>query len=235
MRTPTTIQLAILALAILPALSYPSTTPAQAPKLLPAFRQEGMQGIREILFAVRRPGSDPHWYANFGHYAGDEHDYPFTPHGGGSLRILDLDSGQARIIFEDKHGSVRDPILHSDGETILFSYLKEGTEHYNLYQIKTDGSGLRQITSGDYDDIEPCILPGGDILFCSTRCDRFVQCWVTQVATIHRCGPNGENIRPLSANIEQDNTPWLLADGRVIYTAGSTSTATRSRIIIFGQ
>ena len=223
MRTPTTIQLAILALAILSALPLCPTIPAQepaqeAPKLLPAFRQEGMRGIREILFAVRRPGSDPHWYANFGHYAGDEHDYPFTPHGGGSLRILDLDSGQARIIFEDKHGSVRDPILHSDGETILFSYLKEGTEHYNLYQIKTDGSGLRQITSGDYDDIEPCILPGGDILFCSTRCDRFVQCWVTQVATIHRCGPNGENIRPLSANVEQDNTPWLLADGRVIYT-----------------
>ncbi|MBR2586221.1 MAG: hypothetical protein IKE64_12415, partial [Thermoguttaceae bacterium] len=108
---PTATKLAILTLAILCALPLcPSGAPAQdpeaQPELLASFRQEGMRGIHEILFAVRRPGSDDHWYANFGHYAGDEHDYPFTPHGGGSLRILDLDSGQARIIFEDKHGSV---------------------------------------------------------------------------------------------------------------------------------
>ena len=192
--------------------------PPPPPELWKTFREEGMKDVREILFAVRKPGTDGHWYANFGHYAGDENDHPFFPDGGGSLRILNLDTKEVRTIFDDPKGSVRDPVLHYDGEKILFSYLKNGTKHYNLYEINRDGSGLRQLTSGDRDDVEPWYLPNGDIVFCSTRCNRYVQCWVTPVATVYRCGPNGENIRPLSANVEHDNTPAVLDDGRIVYT-----------------
>ena len=28
---------------------------------------------------------------------------------------------------------------------------------------------------------------------------------------------DGQNIRPLSSNVEHDNTPWLLPDGRILY------------------
>ncbi|MDD3586907.1 MAG: hypothetical protein PHQ75_06955, partial [Thermoguttaceae bacterium] len=188
------------------------------PDHLKNFRRSGMKAVKEIVFAVRRPGIDGHWYANFGHYAGTDGTRPFYPHDGGSLRILNLDTRKVRTIFEEKHGSVRDPVLDYEGKKILFSLLKEGTEHYNLYEINIDGTGLRQLTSGDWDDIEPCYLPSGDIVFCSSRCNRFVQCWVTPVATIHRCGPNGENIHPLSANVEQDNTPSVLDNGQIVYT-----------------
>jgi hypothetical protein len=61
-------------------------------------------------------------------------------------------------------------------------------------------------------------LPDGDIIFCSTRANRWVPCWYTQVATLHRCDHHGRNIHMLSSNIEQDNTPWVLPDGRVMYT-----------------
>ena len=81
-----------------------------------------------------------------------------------------------------------------------------------------DGTGLRQLTDGPYDDIEPTYLPNGDIVFVSTRCKRWVNCWLTQVATMHRCDRDGHNVRPISSNNEQDNTPWPLADGRVLYT-----------------
>ena len=40
---------------------------------------------------------------------------------------------------------------------------------------------------------------------------------MTQVATLHRCDADGRNIRLISANIEQDNTPWPLPDGRILY------------------
>ncbi|MDO5580503.1 MAG: hypothetical protein Q4G69_05175, partial [Planctomycetia bacterium] len=195
----------------------PDPTPSVS-HLLSQFRKEGMRSVHEILFAVRKPGIDGHYYANFGYYAARENRYPFHPHGGGALRVLNLDTKKVRTVYEEKKGSVRDPILHYSGKKILFSLLKEGTDSYNLYEINLDGSGLRQITFGDRDDIEPCYLPNGDILFCSTRSNRYVQCWLTHVATIHRCGPNGENIRPLSANVEQDNTPWVLDSGQIIYT-----------------
>ncbi len=101
---------------------------------------------------------------------------------------------------------------------ILFSYRKGGTEHYHLYEINADGTGLRQLTDGAYDDIEPTYLPDGDIVFVSTRCKRWVNCWLTQVAVLYRCDADGENIRPISSNNEHDNTPWPLPDGRLLYT-----------------
>lgn len=38
------------------------------------------------------------------------------------------------------------------------------------------------------------------------------------MAVLHRCDGNGQNIRVLSSNNEHDNTPWPLADGRILYT-----------------
>ena len=73
------------------------------------------------------------------------------------------------VLLNDSGGGVRDPALSYDAKRILFSYRKGGTHRYHLYEINTDGSGLRQLTDGDFDDIEPCYLPDGGIAFCSTR------------------------------------------------------------------
>ena len=43
----------------------PLVTPAD-PNLLAELRQGPLAGVDEIVFAVRRLGEDPHWYANFG-------------------------------------------------------------------------------------------------------------------------------------------------------------------------
>ena len=113
---------------------------------------------------------------------------------------------------------MRDPQVHYDGHRIVFSYRKTDSDYFHLYEIGTDGSRLRQITFGEYDDIEPSYLPDGDLMFVSTRCRRWVQCMRTQVATLFRCDGNGKNIRQISSNVEHDNTPWMLPDGRVMYT-----------------
>ena len=38
------------------------------------------------------------------------------------------------------------------------------------------------------------------------------------MANLYRCDGDGRNLRQLSANLEQDNTPWVLPDGRILYT-----------------
>ncbi|MFV2067771.1 MAG: hypothetical protein ACC645_12425 [Pirellulales bacterium] len=177
-----------------------------------------IEGVREILFVVRGTGPDPHWYANFGRYAPERLRGIDTYPSGSSLRVLDLETGAVRSLLEDPEGGIRDPQVHYDGGRILFSYRPGGRAHYHLYEIRADGGGLRQLTDGPWDDIEPTWLPDGDIVFVSSRCQRWVNCWLTPVATLHRCGPGGENIQPISANIEHDNTPWPLADGRILYT-----------------
>ncbi|MDR3198018.1 MAG: hypothetical protein LBU34_09145 [Planctomycetaceae bacterium] len=194
--------------------------PQQLPplNLKQEFRAGDMKDVNEILFVVRKPGTDEHWYANFGYYAADNNVRPFPLGAGAWLNILNVDSGQVRTVFEDKEGTIRDPQLHHDGKKIIFSYLPAGKKHFNLYEINIDGTGLRQITNGDWDDIEPIYTADGDIIFCSSRTKRWVQCWLTPVATLHRCNPNGENIREVSANVEHDNTPWQLSNGQILYT-----------------
>ncbi len=133
------------------------------------------------------------------------------------MRRLNLKTGELKILLDDPQGGVRDPVVHYDGQRIVFSYRPGGEPNYHLYEMQADGSDLRQLTDGPYDDIEPTFLPDGDIVFVSSRCKRWVNCWVTQVAVLHRCDADGGNIRAISANLEHDNTPWVLPDGRVLY------------------
>ncbi len=172
-------------------------------------------GIRKIVFAAREPGVDGHWYANFAYYAPDENRVCYRA--GGRLCTLNVETGKTTILVDDPKGSVRDPAVGYDGKTILFSWRKAGEKTFHLHAIKADGSNLRQLTEGIYDDIEPCWLPGGGIMFVSGRCKRWVNCWLTQVGVLYRCDADGKNIRQISANIEHDNTPWVLPDGRILY------------------
>jgi len=173
------------------------------------------QGIRQLVFAERRSHPDGHWYANIGYYAPSTEKKLYVPKS--RLCLLDLATSKVTALIDDKEGTVRDPVVHYDAEKILFSYRKGGTENFHLYEINVDGTNLRQLTDGRYDDIEPTYLPDGDIMFVSTRAQRWVNCWLTQVAILYRCDGNGRNIQQISANIEHDNTPWVLPDGRVLY------------------
>jgi hypothetical protein len=169
----------------------------------------------EIVFAVRRPGRDVHWYANFSYYA--EGPTRVAYESGAKLVKHNLQSRVTTVLLEDPEGGIRDPQVHYNGRKILFSYRKGKGTHYNLYEIGTDGSDLRQLTYGDYDDLEPTYLPDGGIMFVSSRCKRWVNCWLTQVAVLHRCDADGTHIRQVSSNNEHDNTPWPLPDGRILY------------------
>lgn len=189
-----------------PFLWLASTLLLSAPSLAPA---------DEVVFAVRQP-KGPHWYENFGHTVTDVNRTAYGA--GGRLCRLNLQTGQATILVDDPAGAVRDPQVHYDGQRILFSYRRGGSPYFQLHEINADGSGLRQLTRDPFDDVEPAYLPDGGVVFCSSRCNRFVPCWYVQVATLYRSDADGTNIRPLSSNIEQDNTPWLLSDGRVVYT-----------------
>jgi len=135
----------------------------------------------------------------------------------GRLCVLNVRTGDVTVLLDDPEGAVRDPQVHYDAEKILFSYRPGGTDYFHLYEINVDGGGLKRLTSGPYDDLEPTYLPDGNIMLCSSRGNRWVPCWYSQVAILYTCDGDGANIRPVSGNIEHDNTPWPLPDGRVIY------------------
>ncbi len=176
---------------------------------------EHVREIDEVIFAVRQP-KGPHWYENLGYRIADVKDKAYGSRG--YLCKLNLKTQELVRLVSDAEGAVRDPQVHYDGKRVLFSWRRGGSDYFHLYEIHCDGSGLKQLTDGPFDDVEPTYLPDGGIIFCSTRAQRWVPCWYSQVATLHRCDGDGRNIRMLSSNIEQDNTPWVLPDGRVLYT-----------------
>lgn len=181
---------------------------------------EPLKEAPEIVFCTRTRYNDGHWYANIGYYCDDAARKAYAGNGQsdtGALYRVNLRTGEKKLLLDARGGSVRDPHVDYDGQSILFSYRPAGTDFYHLHAIRSDGTGLRKITDGPWDDYEPCRLPDGDIAFVSTRCKRWVSCWYTQVGTLYRCKPDGTGITCLSANIEHDNTPAVMPDGRLLY------------------
>ncbi|MCY3022647.1 MAG: hypothetical protein NTW87_27005, partial [Planctomycetota bacterium] len=221
-RTVSATLLVGLAMLAGPATHGAEKAAPQAPKHIVEKALAGpLQTVDEIVFVTRLPYNDGHWYANIGYYCEDETAKAYAGNGKpdvGKLCKWNIRSGLLTVLLDAQGGSLRDPQVHYDGRKILFSYRKAGSDYYNLYEIGVDGAGLTQLTSGLFDDFEPVYLPDGDILFVSTRCRRWVSCWKTHVGIMYRCGANGSAIRPVSCNIEHDNTPWVLPDGRIVYT-----------------
>ena len=173
-------------------------------------------GVNEIVFAARRHYNEFHWYANFGYFADNVNRKLY--YDGGGLYKINLKTRKLVCLVDATQGTVRDPQVHYSGQKILFSYRKKNSTVFHLYEIDADGSNLKQLTYGKYDDIEPSYLPDDRIVFISSRARRWVNCWTTQVGTLHTCDNDGSNIREISSNIEHDNTPWPLPDGRILYT-----------------
>lgn len=203
------------------------------PKPRPAFLREDLvkleagiatylirvHGVDELLFAQRTPARGTHWYESFGYWCDNysENLEKWNIQKEGRLIKLDLRTLEEHTIFADKEGGVRDPCVHYDGKKILFAYRPGGEYHNHLYEINVDGTGMRQLTDGPDDDIEPIYLPDGNLVFCSSRTRRWVPCLNAQVATLHRAAGNGDNIRMLTANVETENTPWVMPDGRLLF------------------
>lgn len=131
---------------------------------------------------------------------------------GGSLRQL--------MPQPPLHGSIWRPDLSYDGHHVLFCYKPHNEKSFHLYEIGLDGAGLRQLTDGPYDDLDPIYLPDGEhILFSSTRGHTYVRCMPpTSAFVLARCDRDGKDIYLLSRNNEPDYLPSVLHDGRILYT-----------------
>jgi hypothetical protein len=68
-----------------------------------------------------------------------------------------------------KDGNVYDPEPSYDGKKVLFSMRKDGEDWYHLFEANIDGTELKQLTDGPFNDISGVYLPDGRIVFCSDR------------------------------------------------------------------
>lgn len=85
----------------------------------------------------------------------------------GELRILDLESKQARVLVKTANVDIA-PVFSPDGNSIAFQNRIEGNT--DIFLIKTDGSGLIDLTNNAARDTDAAFSPDGTkIAFTSNR------------------------------------------------------------------
>ena len=145
----------------------------------------------------------------------------YNPDEGGRLLRLDgLHPGAPLTkLAMPAPGTFYRPDLSFDARRVLFSFKPGAEKVFHLYEVSVDGSNLRQLTRGSYDDLDPTYMPGGHITFVTSRCNTYPRCaspWASSV--LARCDADGRHIYFISAGNEPDFTPAVMDDGRLLYT-----------------
>jgi mono/diheme cytochrome c family protein len=212
--------------------------------------------FKDIVFVMGAPGK---WSHMSDQYLG------WWSQPGGGLYVLEnskTNHSRVRCLTPGfAPGNVIRPDISYDGRKVLFAYcrhypgLSEWNDKldksrlpedsfYHLFEINVDGTGLRQLTRGKYNDFDGRYLPDGRIVFCSTRRGQAIQCnkqtamaslshtalpesYVRcgggperpcAVYTLHTMDADGKELRPISAFEMFEWTPSVDHQGRILYS-----------------
>lgn len=118
--------------------------------------------------------------------------------------------------------TIIDPAVHFDGKRILFAKNGVREKNWRLWEIGTDGRGLRQVTPDEGEDVghfDPCYLPDERIVFASTAVYQGLPCeFGAQAMTcLYLFDPPSGSIRQLTFEQDSDWCPTILPNGRVLY------------------
>jgi len=141
--------------------------------------------------------------------------------GPGHVHGMDLWWDADRVVFGyAKAKSDQPPAGWLDRRT---SYdLRRNEEPTHIFEIGLDSQGLRQLTSGEWSDLDPTYLANGDVAFISERAECSLQCNEYDKdetsCNLYVVRPDGSNIRQMSVTKDGDYLPHALDDGTVAYT-----------------
>ena len=216
-----------------------------------------LRGGDTVLFTKRVPGS-------FNHMSDQYYGWWSKPGGGlYLLHGLTTDSPTEECIttaFKGP-GSFLRPMLSYDGSKVLFAWCRyyphlaaepnkldkanvPEDAFYHLFEMNLDGSGLRQLTHGKYDDFDGRYLPDGRLVFLSTRRGQSLQagresaartlaqpdlpdCYVrcgggperpVAVYTLHTMKADGTDLCAISPFEMFEWTPDITHDGSILYS-----------------
>jgi hypothetical protein len=153
-----------------------------------------------------------------------------------------MDGSVKELVPELAHGIFGRCDLSYDGTRIVFGWKERIGVGFRIWEVRIDGTGLRQLTfppedeqariekyrldwwksyTHHTDDMHPCYLPDGGICFVSSRCEYGILCDGPDKLTstvLYRMDADGGNLEKLSNNSVSESAPSVMNDGRVVYT-----------------
>ncbi len=141
-----------------------------------------------------------------------------------------VQNGRLKGVKLDETWGFLAPHLTYDGKQIYFAaadtksprhaYAWTEANSYHLFRVNVDGTELTQLTDGPYDDIDPCELPNGRIVFISERRGGYGRCHARPCPsyTLHSMDRDGGDITLLSPHETNEWAPTVDKNGMLIYT-----------------
>lgn len=141
--------------------------------------------------------------------------------GPGHVHGMDLWFDASRVVFGYARARSADPPAGWLDRRTNFE-LRRTVEPIHLFELGMDGDGLRQLTAGQWSDLDPTYAPSDDIVFVSERCGTSLQCNEYDKdetsCNLYVMRADGSGMRRMSANKDGDYLPHTLDDGTIGYT-----------------
>ncbi len=136
-----------------------------------------------------------------------------------------------------ENGAFVTPDLSFDGTQLAFAFVEcngdgkqrfhtdltrghwDERDSHHLFRVNVDGTNLRQLTDGTWNDFDPCWLPNGRLAFISERRGGYLRCGrECPTYTLFDMNDDGSLMRCLSYHETNEWNPSVTHDGRILYT-----------------
>ncbi|MHC4745651.1 MAG: TolB family protein, partial [Planctomycetota bacterium] len=192
-------------------------------------------GFDEMIYVKRKPYSSDHYYTDINNGTSADR---FLPENG--IYIYNLRTRKERPVVTTAQmpggkGFIGKISLSFDAKKVIFDFRETPGSGFRIWEVRTNGKGLRQVSfppadeaekvarwrkGWHTDDIHPCYLQDGRIIFSSTRSERTVLCGGSSALvapTLYRMDADGSNVERLTESLVSEFCPVVLRDGRVMY------------------
>jgi len=166
--------------------------------------------------------------------------------GVGKSRILWVEPDGATRVLTSQFQTACDPDLSFDATRLLFAAKKATSDSWNIYEMTLADTSVRQITRDLGDCRYPIYQPPFYTIVTneSSRQITFVRAepgirnedGSAPATSLYSCKLDGTSVRRLTYNLSSDADPYLMPDGRILYSCWQRRTLTadlRGRASLF--
>ena len=145
---------------------------------------------------------------------------------GGRLALLTKD-GATRVLtagFE----SAADPAISFDGKRVLFAAKRAAGDHWNVFEMATDGSGIHQITHDAGNCRSPMYQsalfylndarPSYQVTFVSDLAGELNEYGSPAATNLYSVRFDGSGLRRLTYGVSASYDPFQMQDGRILFS-----------------
>jgi len=117
----------------------------------------------------------------------------------GQICTVNIDGSGLTVVASEPPALHVEPSWSPDGEWIAYRFIEPGTDNYEIYKVRPDGTSRTNLTNTPGMDIEPDWSPDSQwIVFASYR---------TGDSDLYMMKPDGSNVARLTATLGKDSDP----------------------------